>query len=130
MKSMGKDVEFAGIAERILGKIKPLPGRLAVLIANENTAVNYPVKVASKTLEKANFTGKNPPYDIGQVVYGVPKPDRTGFTFGFGEWVAMRTYVANLALSHDDYEEIPEGYELRIYGVKQPLIEAVMFQFV
>jgi len=42
----------------------------------------------------------------------------------------MRTYVANLALSHDDYEEIPEGYELRIYGVKQPLIEAVMFQFV
>lgn len=39
-----------------------------------------------------------------------------------GETVAVRCDAACLALEHGDYPWVPKGYEVRIYGVHEPVL--------
>jgi hypothetical protein len=103
-----------------------LPGRLAVL---------YPLSVGGPVLFPAQFRRQ------GEATGGGPLEGRrvTVFASGFpplraGDSVVVRSDAACLALSALDYPFVPEGHEVRIYGVHEGVLndeeEDVVFGFV
>jgi hypothetical protein len=95
---------------------QPLPGRVAVL---------YPLSVESDELiqvpgwikrKEEHLMGA--PLEIRKV-----KVLSSGFPgIWAGDTVGVRCDAACLALDYRDYEWIAEGFEVRIYGVYEPIV--------
>lgn len=94
--------------------IRVLPGRIAVLWELEPEGLIH-VPDAFK-MSEANRKGIPATKTCTVLASGMPG-------IGKGDLVAVRMDAAGLILDKTDYSWVPDGFEVRIYGVTEPLID-------
>jgi hypothetical protein len=116
-------VEDPGLLNYLAERLTMLPGRVAVFMDP------VPGTFAPGGLilaPEGKHHGKYRP-DTGTVIHGYADPE-PGLSVSRGDRVAVNPYDG-LWLRHEDYDWIPEGREMRLYGVADWWGNSVLFRF-